>query len=65
MVYKGRSARNVDAQLNLAIPYYEGTGVEQSNAKTAEWLKKAADQGDAKARRLLDEMAVSGLMSAI
>jgi TPR repeat protein len=49
----------------LAIPYCEGTGVEQSNAKTAEWLEKAADQGDAKARRLLDEMAVSGLMSAI
>jgi hypothetical protein len=40
MVYKGRSARNVDAQLNLAIPYYEGTGVEQSKPKLLNGSRK-------------------------
>lgn len=46
-LYKAASAGDADAQLDLAICYYEGNGIAQNYGQAAYWAEKAADQGNA------------------
>ena len=44
------------AQTNLGWCYKEGYGVEKDLIKAAEWLAKAAKQGDTEAQKDLDDL---------
>jgi TPR repeat protein len=39
------STGNAEAQFNVGLMYKDGDGVPQDYAKTAEWYRKAAEQG--------------------
>ena len=50
---KAASEGYVEAQLALALLYYDGKGVAKDINKAKYWCKKAADQGNTEARQLL------------
>src|SRR5262245_20674084 len=49
---------DVASQYAVARAYFKGEGIPQDYAKAAEWFRKAAEQGDAKAQRLVATMLV-------
>ena len=40
-----------EAQVNLGWCYFNGLGIDRDYKKAASWFQKAAEQGDAKAKR--------------
>ena len=46
---------DANAQYNLGFMYYYGQGVNKDKAEAAKWYRKAAAQGDADAKRMLEE----------
>ena len=48
------------AQLNLAVMYKYGTGINEDFSQAVLWYKKAAEQGDTKAQLNLAVMYASG-----
>ena len=49
-----------NAQLELGLSYYNGSGVPQNFVKAAEWFDRAASQGDAAAKNNLGLMYLDG-----
>ena len=47
---------DVDAQFILGYIYERGEGVPQNGAEAVKWYRKAAEQGDEDAKRLLKEL---------
>ncbi len=52
-------------QMNLAIMYHSGRGVEQDRAKAIDWFKRAAINGNKKAKAYLQTKADKGNQDAI
>jgi len=50
---EGRDAGGRLAQYNLGFMYFNGQGVPQNYAEAARWYRKAAEQGDVDATRIL------------
>ncbi len=48
------------AQWELGQGYLEGIGVPQNDNKAAEWLKRAANQGDVEAQNALSDLYLNG-----
>lgn len=46
----------MDAQREIGICYKEGKGVKSDSNTAKKWLKKAVDQGDKEAKKVLDSM---------
>lgn len=44
---------DADAQYNLGKMYLEGNGVPQDDSEAAKWFRKAAEQGNSKAQKVL------------
>src|SRR5712691_8471260 len=44
---------HAEAQFNLGLMYIDGQGVPQDYTQAAQWLRKAAEQGDATAQGIL------------
>lgn len=51
---------NADAQFNLGLMYFNGTGVPQDDQAALKWFSRAADQGDAFAQFALGNMYFMG-----
>lgn len=51
---------NADAQFNLGLMYFNGTGVSQDDQQALKWFRLAADQGDAFAQFALGNMYFMG-----
>ena len=51
---------NADAQFNLGLMYFNGTGVQQDDQTALKWFRLAADQGDAFAQFALGNMYFMG-----
>lgn len=51
---------NADAQFNLGLMYFNGTGVPQDDQAALRWFRMAADQGDAFAQFALGNMYFMG-----
>lgn len=51
---------NADAQFNLGLMYFNGTGVQQDDQAALKWFRLAADQGDAFAQFALGNMYFMG-----
>ena len=51
---------NADAQFNLGLMYFNGTGVPQDDQQALKWFRQAADQGDAFAQFALGNMYYMG-----
>ncbi|MBF7728525.1 sel1 repeat family protein [Pseudomonas sp. N040] len=51
---------NPDAQFNLGLMYFNGTGVPQDDQAALKWFRLAADQGDAFAQFALGNMYFMG-----
>lgn len=49
-------AGSASVQYDLGLRYLEGKGVEKDPALAKKWLKKSADQGNAKAKEKLAEL---------
>ncbi len=47
----------MDAQTNLGMMYMGGHGVSRDPDAARQWLQKAADQGDAEAADLLEQIS--------
>lgn len=52
---------NAEAQFNLAICYYEGTGVDKNYTEAYAWMLKAAQQGFARAEYNLGAFLGKGI----
>ena len=52
---------DAQAQLNLAMMYFQSNGVDQSDRKGVFWLRKSAEQGLAAAQRNLGTVYEIGL----
>lgn len=50
---KAAEAGNDDAQTQLGLLHYNGTGVPKNYAEAAKWFRKAAEQGSAHAQSIL------------
>ena len=50
---KAAQQGHMGSQYNMGVYYLDGLGCEQSFECAAEWLKKAADQGDVNATATL------------
>lgn len=51
---------NADAQFNLGLMYFNGTGVTQNDQAALKWFRLAAEQGDAFAQFALGNMYFMG-----
>lgn len=51
---------NADAQFNLGLMYFNGTGVPQDDQLALKWFRLSADQGDAFAQFALGNMYYMG-----
>ena len=47
---------DAQAQRSLGMLYYYGVGVKKDRAESVKWLRKAADQGDEAAKKMLSEI---------
>lgn len=56
-------AGNASAQLRLALLYYHGHGVRESDAQALQWFERAARQGQADAQFHLGNMYAYGLVT--
>ena len=56
---KAAEQGDAQAQNNLGVCYYLGYGVQKDLTQAEFWLRKAADQGHAKARKALKKLKVS------
>ena len=45
----------------MGVMYYNGAGVEQDYEKAAEWIEKAAEQGNVKAQKTLGDFYLYGV----
>ena len=52
---------NAEAQFNLAICYYEGTGVDKNYTEAYAWMLKAAQQGYARAQQNIGAFLQKGI----
>ncbi|OGT05857.1 MAG: hypothetical protein A2103_03785 [Gammaproteobacteria bacterium GWF2_41_13] len=57
---KAANQNDSDAQVNLAMMYSNGVGVDQDNAKAVRWFVRAADLGNDDAESNLGAMYASG-----
>ena len=48
------------AQAGLGLCYFDGTGVEQSDAEAVKWFRAAAEQGDERAQYFLGACYIEG-----
>lgn len=60
-VQKKAQGGDAEAQYNLGVMYYNGSGVTKDHKQAAKWYKEAADQGLAKAQVNLGELCRYGL----
>ena len=58
------AAGNAVAQIRLALLYYHGQGVRESNALALQWFQRAASQGLAEAQFHLGNMHAYGMAPA-
>ena len=55
---------HVEAQTEVALLYQFGTGIEENFEKAVFWYKRAADNGDSRAIRNLNDFYEEGLIDA-
>jgi len=53
---KAAGQGNATAQYNLGTCYEDGNGVAKDNTQAADWYRKAADQGDADAKKAMERL---------
>jgi len=58
--YRNAVHGKADAQADMGYRYAKGLGVQQSDEKALEWLKRAAGQGHAGAQLMLSEFYATG-----
>jgi len=58
--YRSAVHGKADAQADMGYRYAKGVGVQQSDEKALEWLKRAAGQGHAGAQLMLSEFYATG-----
>ncbi|MCF6242348.1 MAG: hypothetical protein L3J74_13495, partial [Bacteroidales bacterium] len=56
---KSAAQGNTDAQYNIGWMYYKGEGVAQNKHQAAVWIKKAMDNGNAKAKSVWKQFELS------
>lgn len=61
LYYDNAVKGNVEAQFNLAICYYEGTGVDKNYTEAYAWMLKAAQQGYARAQQNIGAFLQKGI----
>jgi TPR repeat protein len=62
---KAAEQGNVDAQYSLAVHCHQDEGLTKDNEKAVYWFKKAAEQGDERAKAMLSSLERVGEGGAV